>query len=142
MARDVIDLVTRSIRVSSRSRRTIERELLSHFEESVHDLESMGLSHEHAVRESLSRFGDPSEIATTFDAVHQPNRRSQFGMAVLLASTMLLGAYSLDGTLARAGSAPKRVHVTKHTTLSIPSGSTHTTSSSSRSRQHRIHGAS
>jgi hypothetical protein len=120
MARDAIDQVTRSIRVPSPKRQLIERELRAHLEDSRRDLEMGGMSHEDAVREAVERLGDPTDIAVSFDAVYRPNRRSQLGVAVLLASTMLFGAFSVGSTLAGASSAhpAKHAHVVKATTPS------------------------
>jgi hypothetical protein len=105
MGRDAIEELTRSLRVSGRRRRSIERELRAHLEDSRTELELAGLTPPDAARESISRLGDPDEIVTQFDTVYQPKRRTQIGLALALASAMVLGVLGIGGTLANATSA-------------------------------------
>jgi hypothetical protein len=105
MGRDAVEQLTGSLKVSRRRRRSIERELRAHLEDSRRELELTGLTSVDAARESLSRLGDPDEIVTQFDTVYRPSRRTQIGLALALASGMVLGVLGIGGSLANATSA-------------------------------------
>ncbi|HCG00571.1 MAG TPA: hypothetical protein DEV93_08510 [Chloroflexi bacterium] len=105
MGRDAVEQLTRTLRVSARMRRSIERELRAHLEDSRRELELSGLTPPDAARESLSRLGNPDEIVTQFDTVYRPKRRTQIGLALALASGMALGVLGIGGSLASATSA-------------------------------------
>lgn len=102
MAADIIEQVGRSIRASQRRRHAIERELRAHLEDAQMDLLRSGMTADEAVRESISRLGDPSDIAREFDSVYRPKRRTQIGLALALATGMILGVYGIGGSLASA----------------------------------------
>lgn len=85
-----------------RRTRAITRELRTHIDELSVELEQAGWSREDAITESLARLGDPQEIADAFADVHRPGRKTQLGMAVALATGMLLGVYGVGGSLASA----------------------------------------
>jgi hypothetical protein len=120
MGRDAIEQATRSIRVSQRRRESIERELRTHLEDRRAELESSGLTAEDATIEVLSRFGDPDEIASSFDLIYRPNRRTQITASIALAGMMLLGVYGLGGSLASATSAHHRPTATPHVAHQSP----------------------
>lgn len=123
MARDTIEQLTRSLRVPRRRRWIIERELRAHLEDSRRDLETHGVSPSEAAVASLTRLGDPDEIALQFDTVYRPKRRSQLALALALASGMILGGYGIGGSLARA--TPARHPATTHrATAPAQSGAT------------------
>ena len=113
MERDVVDDLARSLPVSRRRRRAIQRELRSHLEEACLELERAGWSPDDARQESLARLGNREEIAEAFGQVYRPRRRKQFGLAVGLAGALLLGVYG-GGTLASATSAHKATVHTQH----------------------------
>lgn len=102
MARDTIDQLSRSLRVSRRRRRAISLELRSHLQETQQELERAGWRPDEALRESWRRLGDPSEIVDGFEQVYRPSRRKQLGLALTLATGLLLGVYGIGGSLASA----------------------------------------
>jgi hypothetical protein len=102
MERDIIDEVSRLVPGSRRRRGAISRELRSHIEAAQHDLELAGWRSDDARREVIARLGDPREIVEGFADVYRPSRRNRVALAGLLASGLLLGAYSASGTLASA----------------------------------------
>jgi hypothetical protein len=114
MSRDAIDHLARSIRVSARRRHSIELELRAHLEDSRLDLQLSGLSPAEAARESMARLGDPQEIASQFDSLYRPNRRTQVGLALALATGMILGVYGIGGSLASATSQHHRTTTHAH----------------------------
>ncbi len=117
---DVIQTITASLRLSSRRRAAIARELSTHLEETQRELELAGLESEEAAREASRRLGDPVEIADGFSRVHRAPRRTQLMLAFGLASVLGLGVFGVSGSLAssahtaHAHAAPahmaKRVH--------------------------------
>lgn len=121
MERTTLDDIIQHLRIPHRRRQSIERELRSHLEETRRELELSGWRPEEAERESLNRLGDPREIADGFARVYRPSRRTQVGLAMALATGMLLGMWGIGGSLASATSAHSRVHahpahVTHHVT--------------------------
>jgi hypothetical protein len=102
MERDIIDEVTRRLPGSHRRRGAISRELRSHIEAAQRDLELTGWRREDARREVIARLGDPTEIVEGFAEVYRPSRRNRIGLACLLATGLLLGAYGASGTRASA----------------------------------------
>ena len=107
MERDEIERLAASVPVSRRHRRAIERELRSHLEESQAELERAGRRPEDAAHESLARLGDPDEIARAFDDTYRTDHRPRLGLAIGLASALLLGLY---GGGALAAHQPQPVH--------------------------------
>jgi hypothetical protein len=112
MIRDTLEDLSRSLRVSPRRRRAIERELKTHLEEAQLDLETAGWSREEAAVESVRRLGDPNELAIEFSRVYRPSRRRRIGLAVCLSSVLCLGAYGASGTLASATATHRTPTVT------------------------------
>lgn len=102
MEQDVIEQVTRSLRLPRRRCTAIGRELRAHLEDAQRDLQLAGWRPEDAARESAARLGEPIEIADAFSHVHRPSRRFQVGLAMALATGMLLGVYGIGGSLASA----------------------------------------
>lgn len=80
------------------------------------ELERTGWSPEEASKESVSRLGDPRDIVSEFDSVYRPKRRNQVGLALALASGMILGVYGIGGTLASATSQHHKVVPRTHIT--------------------------
>ncbi len=108
MGRDMMDHWVQTLRLPRRRRQDITRELQAHLDESRRDLLLAGWQPEDATRESIERLGDPAEIAEGFQRVYRPSRRNQFGLAVALATAMVLGVYGIGGGLVSAN--PSRVH--------------------------------
>lgn len=103
MERNVIQDLTHAL---PRQRRTaIARELRSHLDEIRRDLEEEGWRPADAMREAETRLGDVSEIAAAFEDVYRPSRRSRVGLALALATTMLVTVWGVGGTLASATAA-------------------------------------
>jgi hypothetical protein len=110
--------------VSRRRRKGIERELRSHLEESRAELERAGRSPEEAVSESIARLGNPEEIGQAFNEAYSAGRRPRVGLAVGLASALLLGVYG-GGALAAHQPQPAHAKVAK-STQSHPGAQRHT----------------
>ncbi|GAC1398360.1 MAG: hypothetical protein NVSMB52_11910 [Chloroflexota bacterium] len=102
MEQDMIDQLTRSLRVPRGKRNAIGRELRTHLEEARRELVSSGWHPDEAVRECVTRLGEPAEIADAFSQLYKPSRRSQIGLALALATGMVLGVYGIGGSLASA----------------------------------------
>lgn len=102
MSRDTLEQWSRSLRVSRRRQRAIILELRSHLQEAQRELEEAGWGPQDAARESLQRLGDPAEMVEAFEQVYRPSRRKQAGLAIALATGMLLGVYGIGGSLASA----------------------------------------
>lgn len=121
---DVVQTITSSLRLPSRRRAAIARELRTHLEEAQHDLELSGLRAEEAAREAQRRLGDPAEIADGFSRVHRPPRRAQIFLAFGLASALGLGVFGVSGSMAssahpaHAHAAP--LHSGKHSRAVTP----------------------
>jgi hypothetical protein len=107
MKRSVIEDLTRSSRVPRSQRGAIARELRSHVEETRRDLMLAGWDPDDALHEAENRLGDGEELAQAFAAVYRPSRRTQLGLAMALATGMLLGLYGIGGGLASATAAKK-----------------------------------
>ena len=125
MERDVVEEWSRSLPLSSRRRRAIARELRTHLAESRRELELAGWQPEAARQESLKRLGDPAEITEGFVHVYRRPRRATIGLAVGLATALVLGIYGASGTLAsptslRAHTTHTRVTHTRHVTPQPP----------------------
>src|SRR5947209_6304128 len=60
-----------------------------------------------AEEEAVGRLGDTDDIAQAFGEVYRPSRRTQLGLAVALATGMILGVYGIGGGLASATVARK-----------------------------------
>lgn len=120
MERTVVDELLHSLRVPRRRRQTISRELQSHLEDTQRDLTLAGWSPEGAERESVARLGSPEEIADGFSHVYRGSRRTQVGLAIALATGMLLGVWGIGGSLASATSTHQRS--AHHTTAIHPTG--------------------
>lgn len=118
MERNTLDELNHTLRVPRRSRQTITRELRAHVDDVRRELELSGWNPEDAERESVERLGDPQEIADGFEKVYRPSRRTQLGLAMALATGMLLGVWGIGGSLASATSAHSHhaqvVKVPKH----------------------------
>lgn len=116
MERDTLDNLGRLMRVPRRRKAAIRRELQSHLEDARRELISAGWTPEEAGREAAWRLGDPRELAEAFSHVYRPTRRTQLGLALALATGMLVGAYGIGGSLASATAAhTHRAHATPHT---------------------------
>jgi hypothetical protein len=127
MKRDTITPAIRNLHIPKRRRDDIARELESHLEDARIDLERSGLSAADADRESLIRLGDLTAIAAEFERVYRPPRRKQLGLALGLASALVLGAWGVGGQFASATSAHHRSQPTRqpaHVYQSHPSGHT------------------
>lgn len=121
MEQNPLDEVLHRLRVPGARKNAIERELASHVAESRHELLLAGWRPEDADREALSRLGEPVELAEAFTRVHRPARRLRFGMAMVLATSMLLGAYGLGGQFASAHAIhPARSHLVVQTHTAHP----------------------
>jgi hypothetical protein len=115
MHQDILSDLTRSLRVTRRRKTAITRELQSHLQDVREDLIRSGWSPGDAAREAAARLGDPTDLAREFSGVYRPSRRGRLGMALVLASGMLLGAYGIGGSLASATAVHKHVtHTTRH----------------------------
>lgn len=114
MERDEIQTIAASVPASRRRRRVIERELRSHLEESRADLERDGWSSDRALEESLTRLGNVDEIAAAFGEAYNTTRRPRVGLALGLASALLLGVY---GGGALAAHQPQQAHAKTVTTV-------------------------
>ncbi len=99
---DGIDELAGRLTGPRRRRKAIMRELHAHIEETRGDLVVAGWSPEDAAREAVSRLGNADEIAAGFSHAYRPSRRTQLGLALGLASTMLAGAFGLGSNLASA----------------------------------------
>jgi hypothetical protein len=104
MERNIVDDLMHSLRVPRRRRHTIGRELRTHLEDSRRDLELAGWQPEQAAHESMQRLGDPVEIADGFTRVYRRSRRNRVGLALALATGMILGVWGIGGSLASATS--------------------------------------
>lgn len=109
MERLFIDELKRTVR-GRRDRETIVRELRSHLESACLDLEESGLSRSDAEREGWQRLGDPGQIAAQFHDVYRPSRVSQVGIAVAVAGALVLGMFSVSGSLAST-TRPHHAHI-------------------------------
>lgn len=89
---DVEDWI-RNMAVPRRKRRAIARELRGHLEDSQRELTLAGWDPEAAKNESARRLGDPDEITRNFDDVYRRPRHLKVGLAVALATGLLVGAY-------------------------------------------------
>lgn len=121
MERDTIEELCRSLPASRRRRGSIARELRAHLEDTRRELVLDGWQPEDATRESLARLGNPDEIVDAFAHAYRPTRHRQLGLAVGLATALLLGAYGAGATLASPTSAhtshaAKHVHATQKAT--------------------------
>jgi hypothetical protein len=114
MERNILDELVHSLPVPRRRRQVIARELCAHLEDARHELELAGWKPDDAAEASLRRLGDPHEIADGFVQVYRPSRRTQLGLAMALATGMLLGVWGIGGSLASATSAAH--HHVAHTT--------------------------
>lgn len=118
MEQDLFDELDRSLPLSKGRRRTILRELRDHLQDAQIDLQLAGTPPKQAASESLTRLGDPEEIAQGFVAAYRRPRRRHLGLALGLAGALLLGAYGAGATLAsspakHAPSKPAMRHVSK-----------------------------
>ena len=113
MTRESIEEWGRTLRVSKRRKRAIFMELSSHLQETQLELEQAGWRSDDAIRESLVRLGDPTEIVDGFAQVYRPSRRKQLGLAFALATGMVLGVYGVGGSLASATPTTHQ-HVSHH----------------------------
>lgn len=99
------DPIVRATDGLPRGRRlAIARELRAHLDDASRELEDAGWRTEDARREAAARLGDGAEIAAAFEEVYRPSRRSRLGLALVLATGMVLGAWGVGGSLASAGS--------------------------------------
>jgi hypothetical protein len=105
MESNILDELAHSLRVPRHRRQAITRELSGHLEDSRRDLELAGWKPEEAAEVSVQRLGNPTEIAEGFVQVYRPSRRAQLGLAMALATGMLMGVWGIGGSLASATSA-------------------------------------
>jgi hypothetical protein len=110
-----IEEMSRSLRLSPRRRQAIERELQAHVDDTLRDLELAGWSPDSARKESLDRLGDPQDIARDFERAYRPRRRNQIGLAVALATGLIMGVYGIGGSLASAKPAQHQTRTSVHT---------------------------
>jgi len=97
---DYVSALCGSIRIDSRQRTAIDRELLSHLEDHARDLRRRGLDSDEAQRKALESFGNPDTIARDLYVVHsQGTWRDSFLTSLPhLLVAMLLTAYFADST--------------------------------------------
>jgi len=95
---DYVAALCGSVRIDSRNRSAIDRELLGHLEDHACDLRNRGLSDEEARRQAIQSFGDPQTIARDLYVVHsQGTWRDAFLTSLPhLLVAMLLTAYFAD----------------------------------------------
>src|SRR5947209_14524586 len=107
MKQDVVEKLSRNLSVPRRRRGAIAREIRSHVEETRLELVLSGWQPGEAEEEAVRRLGDTDDIAQAFGEVYRPSRRTQLGLAVALATGMILGVYGIGGGLASATVARK-----------------------------------
>jgi hypothetical protein len=112
-------------RLGHRRRREIERELATHLEDTQRELRLAGLSAPEAQRQSVERLGDMSEIIDGFARVYRTRWSTRLALALGLAGSLVVGAYS-TGAFASGASAhharttPAGVHTTTHVLSRTP----------------------
>jgi len=95
---DYVAALCGSIRIDSRNRSAIDRELLGHLEDHASDLRRRGLSDEEARRQAMESFGNPKSIARDLYVVHSQGTWKDAFLTSLphLLVAMLLTAYFAD----------------------------------------------
>jgi hypothetical protein len=95
---DYVSALCGSVRIDSRQRSAIDRELLGHLEDRMLDFRRRGLSAEEARRKAIESFGDAGSIARDLYVVHsQGTWRDSFLTSLPhLLVAMLLTAYFAD----------------------------------------------
>jgi hypothetical protein len=115
MERNVVDELSRAL--PRRRRAAIARELRAHVEDAQRDLQLCGWHPDAAAREAQSRLGDVREIAGAFVEVYRPSRRTRVGLALAVATGMILGIYGLGGSLASAHAGKAQTHAVRVPTV-------------------------
>ena len=92
---DYVSALCGSVRIDSRQRSAIDRELLSHLEDHARDLRRRGLSDDEARHEAIESFGNPRSIARDLYVVHSQGTWKDSFLTSLphLLVAMLLTAY-------------------------------------------------
>jgi len=67
---EFINTVVTSVRIDSRERKSLAREVRAHLEDSSAELRRLGLEEDEAGRIAVASFGDPQTIATELAAIH------------------------------------------------------------------------
>jgi hypothetical protein len=117
MERDAVNRLTDALPIPGRRKRAIARELEAHLEDSRRDLELAGWPAEEAARESLHRLGDLDEIAGALVQVHRRSRRAPVAAVLGLTSALIVGMFSVGGSMASAHPARHvSAHVVHHVT--------------------------
>jgi hypothetical protein len=109
--RNVVDELSRAL--PRRRRAAIARELRAHVEDAQRDLQLAGWHPAAAAKEAAARLGDAQEIAGAFAEVYRPSRRTRVGLALAVATGMILGIYGLGGNLASAHAGKAQTHMVR-----------------------------
>ena len=109
MAEELLNGVSRHLRLKGKAHESVMRELQSHLDESRYDLELSGNPPELAIQETLDRFGDPEEVASMLTDVHR--RHLPKAQLVAIVTVALAGLSAWFGTV---GTFASGAHRTKH----------------------------
>lgn len=95
---DFVCAISCAVRVDSRDRRLIDREVRAHLEDSSEELQQSGLDEEEAERAAVASFGDARAIATELASIHSSGTWRDAFLTSLphLLVALLLTAYFRD----------------------------------------------